>query len=124
MITIRSLFFVINIDDNQEYVIYDKGYPADWMGNPLPKDSEEVKTGRYYNFGDIIIETNTKRYTIKKFRDSYQWVDWIIDYIYANKEKEKIFIDIFELDKMDDGSYREPDCSPELLVENISVNDK
>ena len=122
MITIRGLFFVINIDDNQEYVIYDKSYHADMYGNPLPEDSEEVKKGHFYDFGDIVIETKTKRYTLKKVCDSYQWVWCIIDYIYATRTNEKIFIDMYKLDKIGDDLYREPDCDPKLIVEDIVVS--
>ena len=119
MITIRGLCFVINIDDNQEYVIYDKSYHADMYGDPLPEDSEEVKKGHYYDFGDIVIETNTKRYTLKKVNDSYHWVRCIIDYIYANRTNEKIFIDMYKLDKIGDDLYGEPIWDPRLLVEDI-----
>lgn len=116
MITIRTLFAQINIDPNKEYIIYDEQYPADRFGHPLPEDSQEVKSGEYYEYGDIIIETERKKYTIKSVYSSYEWVAKLIDYINSHKGTDSIFVDMFELWELPDGSYREFECG-KVLVE-------
>lgn len=118
MITIRTLFAQINIDPHKEYVIYEVDYPADKFGRPLPEDSEDVKTGHFYEYGNIIIETERKKYTIPTVYCSYQWVADLIDYINSQKDTENIFVDMFELWELPDGTYREFNCG-KILVETI-----
>ena len=118
MITIRTLFAQINIDQNKEYIIYDVNYPADRFGRPLPEDSEDVKSGNCYDYGNIIIETERKRYTLPTVYSSYEWVADLINYINSHRDKEHIFVDMFELWKLPDGTYREFDCG-RIRVETI-----
>lgn len=118
MITIRTLFAQINIDQNKEYVIYDVNYPADRFGRPLPEDSEDVKSGNCYDYGNIIIETERKRYTLPTVYSSYEWVANLINYINSQRDKDRIFVDMFELWKLPDGTYREFDCG-RIKVETI-----
>lgn len=111
MITIRTFFSEISIDNKKEYAIYDESYEADEYGYPLPRDSEDVKTGNCYSYGHIIIETERKRYTLKKVYSAYEWVADLLDYIDSNRHEENIFINMSELVKSDGNSFREFVCS-------------
>lgn len=97
MITIRTLFAQINIDPNKEYVIYQVSYLADQFGRPLPEYSEEVKSGHFHEYGDIIIETERKRYTIPTVHSSGDWVCSLLCYIRSQKDTDNIFVDMLEL---------------------------
>lgn len=107
MITIRMLFSQISFDPNKEYVIYEEQYPADRFGHPLPEDSEAVKAGKYYEYGNIFIETERKKYTLTAVYSAYEWVSRLIDYINSQKDTDSIFVDMFELWKLPDGDFRE-----------------
>lgn len=117
MITIRTYDFEINIDPNKEYAIYDEPYSADKSGNPIPLDSQEVKTGKYYEYGNIIIETERKKYTLTKVYESYHWIGVILDYIDSLKNTENIFIDMRGEPEFGN-AFREFDYG-ELLVEKL-----
>lgn len=110
MITIRTVFSQINIDNKKEYMIYHDSYNADRFGHPLADDSEEVKSGHYYDYGNIYFETAHKRYVIKRISCAYDWVAEILDYINNHKEEENIFIDMSCLNKAPDGHYYDFEC--------------
>ena len=116
MITIRALFSEINISNSEEYAIYKKDYAADRFGNPLPDNSEEVKLGHFYEYGDIIIETVSKRYTLTRIYCAYDWLVALLDQIDAKRNDGDVFIDLNQLIELSDGSFKEFDCS-ELLVD-------
>ena len=118
MITIRTLLAQISIDPNKEYAIYDVQYPADQLGHPLPEDSEEVKSLKYYEYGNIVIETERKKYTITSVYCSYNWVANLLDYINAQKNTGDIFVDMFQLCELPDGSFQEFNYG-KILVETI-----
>lgn len=119
MITIQTLFAQINIDQNKEYIIHHEDYPCDKQGHPLPEDSEEVKSGKFYRHGDnIIIETERKKYIITAVYDAYEWTSKLINHIASQKDTDNIFVDMFELWELRDGSFMEFECG-RILVETV-----
>ncbi|MBP3448041.1 MAG: hypothetical protein J6K51_03365 [Clostridia bacterium] len=110
MITVRTIFSEISFDQYKEYAIYFESYEADRYGRPLSPDSEEVKNGQYYDFGHIIIETETKKYALKCVYEPYQWVAELLDYIDAHREEEHLLLDMSRLMKSGD-DFVEFECS-------------
>ena len=117
MLTIRTLFYEFKIDNSKEYAIYEESYKANYLGQPLDPDSQEVETGKYYEYGNIIFFTETKKYSITKVYCAYEWVVELLDFIDSKKNDENIFINMNSLVKLDD-DYKEFECG-EIYVESI-----
>ena len=111
MITIRTHFFQITFDNKKEYAIYHDSYIADAFGQPLPEEcGETYPLEESCVYGNIIIETEIKRYYIKSIPKAYQWVVELLDYINARKDQEDIFVDMDMLMPSGDGEFYEFDC--------------
>ena len=102
----------------EEYIIYHDSYDADRYGRPLASDSEKVKTGHCYDFGNIYFETAHKRYVIKRVCQTFDWVVELLDYIDDHKNEENIYIDMSRLKKCSDDGYLDFECGDATLNES------
>ena len=116
MITINTLFAQINFDQNKEYVIYHKDYPADKYGRPLPEGSE-VNSWKY-GYGNMIIETERKRYTISAVYNAHEWTAHLVDYIASHKDDDHIFVDMNVIWTWGDACHADFECG-DILVETL-----
>lgn len=86
MLMIRTSSILIRVDNYEEFSIYAQTYNSDQYGN-RKEDGE-------YIFGDIVIETGTKRYIITSVYEADIWVSEMLDRIAESYQKEHIFLDL------------------------------
>lgn len=114
-LVIRTNFSFVRIRNDEEYTLTYTAYDADMFGHPLENISENTEI---YEFGDITIETNTRRYTFTKVLEPYRWVSAMIDYISKHNSNQEIFIDMNCLLREFNGDYAEFFC-PSMKIEMV-----
>ena len=117
MLTVRTLFSEFKIDNSKEYAIYEESYKANYLGEPLDPNSEEVKAGKCYDYGNIFFVTETKKYIIPCVYCAYDWVAQLLDFIDSKQKDEDVFVDMNSLAQLGDG-YKDFDCG-QVRVECI-----
>lgn len=109
MLIIQDYSFQIAIPSNEAYAIYSNDYYADKEGNIL---TEIDSLSNVYEYGDIIIQTSSTKYILKKVYTAYDYVSEIIRYIEKHRDDDVIFIDLYELD----GRWEVQDAELEIEV--------
>lgn len=95
MIVIKGTFFQINIDPNKEYAIYGESYLVTMSGKQrLPEYAEEVRRGHCYEYGNVFIETERKKYTLSDIYTPYDLCARIIEAINSQNGSDNILIDL------------------------------
>jgi len=95
MLIIRSLFYQITIPDNEPYAIYSTDYYVEKDGTVVTEtDRTDV-----YEYGDIIIQTPSTKYILKKVYSAYDYAVRIMDYIKEHRNDGLIFVDMSDLNK-------------------------
>lgn len=100
MLIIKTLFSLVCIPDNIPYIIYSEDYLLDKEGNQ--KDYSDPDSGKCYEYGDLLIETETVTYRFCKIYSCFQWVAWLNDKIadvYANGNRNAV-IDMCKLGRI------------------------
>lgn len=116
MLIIRSTFFQIVIPDNEPYAIYSIDYYVDKDGTILT----ETDRSDVYEYGDIIIQTPSTKYIMKKVYSAYDYAAQIIDYIEEHRNDDQIFIDMYKLNKR--WEYHEGTFEIEPVVQKTIID--
>lgn len=107
MIIIRSFLWQITIANSQSYVIFTIDYDCDEDENIVPHGLDT------YEYGDLIIQTDTMRFTVKKTYAAYDYCVRILEEIKAKCREPVIYIDMEELNQF------WSDHAGELIVEPL-----
>ena len=78
MITIRTLNSEIKFDQNKEYAIHHVSYDS-------------------IDYGDIVVVTEKRRYSIKGVYKPYDWITKILDEVKSKSDEKNVYIDMNEL---------------------------
>ncbi len=92
MLQIYSLFNLITIPGNTEYVIYTKDYYIDKAGVVY----EKMPHGDVYEYGDLIVETPSFRYVFRRVYAAYDYCATLIRMITEQKDQNVITINMDE----------------------------
>lgn len=106
-VIIRSFLYQITLSDHESYAIYTVDYDCDAEGNIVPSGLDT------YEFGDLIIQTSSMRFTIKKTYCAYDYCVGILEEIRERYLDPVIIIDMEKLNK------NWPYHAGELIVEPL-----
>ena len=91
MLILKTMFNLVCIPDNVPYMIYSDEYLLDKEGNR--KEYSDPDIGKYYQYGDLCIQTESVTYKFSKIYACYQWVAWLNNKIieaYADGSKNAV----------------------------------
>ena len=109
MLFIRTFCEGILFYNSESIVIYDEQYAADHYGNKLPEDDERISSGKYYEYGNIVIESPSMKVVFTKVYTSYDWCAHILNYIEEHISDNAIVLDLNTLIEWKD-EYRLFEC--------------
>ena len=112
MIIIKSIFAAVVIPENTPVAIYFNEYPADRDGNRLADDDPLVKKLKYYEYGDMIFETENRRYIFKKIYTVYALAANIAEKLTEYSTGETLVVDLDEL--------AEGECAARMEIEIVN----
>ena len=93
VIFIRSNFEGIMFH-HESFSIREEIYRADKDGNKLADGDERISNGKYYDFGDIILESPSLKVIFSKVYEPYSWSSTILDHIEKHLHEDVIVLDL------------------------------
>lgn len=100
---------------SSEFVLHHDEYPADEKGQIIDENDPRINTGEYYEYGNLYVVTDKKKYVYKKVFSPFEFAVEIINYICEHVNEPNIVIDLDNLIKIREDLYL--DFNGELSVE-------
>ena len=109
MLCIKSFCGGVIFPDNEPIAVYSENYHADCYGHKLDENDERIKSGKCYDYGNVIFQTPSMKVTFPGVYCGSDWCFEILDYIQEHITNDTIILDLDTLVKNGD-DYKTFDC--------------